>query len=118
MNEAKDFKDYVNSYDDNCNVHYIILNYIISEYSLTDMLELVQTIIHKVSNSLTKILGTIRESNYRATCIKTYLDGEMYTDQDSPSDYDKVQSKNADVIINSTAGVLGIDLICDNDRVD
>ena len=60
MNEAKNFKDYVNSYDDNYNTHYIILNYIMSEYSLIDMLELVQTIIHKVSNSLTKILGAIR----------------------------------------------------------
>ena len=102
MNEAKNFKDYVNSYDDNYNVHYIILKYIMSEYSLIDMLELVQTIVHKVSNSLVNILGTIRESNYRAGCIKTYLDGEMYIDQDVPSDYDKVQSKNADAIIEMT----------------
>ena len=56
--------------------------------------------------------------NERGRWVKKYLDGEMYTDQNTPSDYDKVQSKNASAIINSTAAVLGMDLVCDNDRTD
>ena len=56
--------------------------------------------------------------NERGRWIKKYLDGEMYTDQDEPTEYDKVQSKNASTIINSTAAVLGMDLVCDNDRID
>lgn len=42
----------------------------------------------------------------RATWIKSYLDGEMYTDQGATTKYDEIQSKNAEDIIDTTGALL------------
>ena len=42
----------------------------------------------------------------RATWIKWYLDGEMYTDQGAPTKYDEIQSKNTEDIIDTTGALL------------
>ena len=47
-------------------------------------------------------LHTIETTHQYAQCVETYLNGNMYVDQEQPNKYDEIQAENAGKIVKLT----------------